>query len=302
MSRHIIKCENVEKRCFVDKEKKQDGFTLIELLVVISIIALLLSILMPSLNKARTAARRVICMTNQKQIALASVAYSAANKGITPAVRNNWNAAPNMPVDQRQVYGWFVRWQDLELWLGPGLLYKQKYVGEGKVLYCPFVKTSEPMGYDYEWKKVLGNYPSIVYSNYIMTFERKAERARGQFAMTVDFCAYGNPIFDTPQYPDVQNGLSHYKLARGGRVGELVIGYSDGSAKGVEDVDAIFAGTRGKPFAGSSDWQHPWRCYAPSLVMTRILFYGFLDPSYNTGRFEYRRVSPAILTKPDLPD
>ncbi len=55
------------------------GFTLIELLVVISIIAMLLSILMPSLSKAREQARSVDCRSNLKQLTLAWTMYAMSN-------------------------------------------------------------------------------------------------------------------------------------------------------------------------------------------------------------------------------
>lgn len=59
------------------------AFTLVELLVVIGIIGVLISILLPSLNKARQSANAVKCSSNLRQIALGWALYANGNKGIS---------------------------------------------------------------------------------------------------------------------------------------------------------------------------------------------------------------------------
>jgi len=70
--------------------KKSRAFTLIELLVVISIIAVLMAILMPTLRKARDQARLVSCSANAKQIGAIMVVYQSDNDGYVPVMRNKW--------------------------------------------------------------------------------------------------------------------------------------------------------------------------------------------------------------------
>lgn len=69
--------------------KRRQGFTLVELLVVMSIIAVLVSLLLPAVNSAREAARKTQCSNNIRQIALANLNFESAY-GVFPPSRT-WN-------------------------------------------------------------------------------------------------------------------------------------------------------------------------------------------------------------------
>jgi prepilin-type N-terminal cleavage/methylation domain-containing protein/prepilin-type processing-associated H-X9-DG protein len=68
------------------KTKRKTGFTLVELLVVIAIIAVLVGLLLPAVQSAREAGRRITCSNNTKQLTLACLSHSNAKSALPPAV------------------------------------------------------------------------------------------------------------------------------------------------------------------------------------------------------------------------
>src|SRR5258708_4127829 len=69
------------------KRKRSAGFTLVELLVVIGIIAVLIAVLLPALTRAREQARRVVELSDLRQLTAVCTMYANEHKGVLPVGR-----------------------------------------------------------------------------------------------------------------------------------------------------------------------------------------------------------------------
>jgi prepilin-type N-terminal cleavage/methylation domain-containing protein/prepilin-type processing-associated H-X9-DG protein len=129
----------MDRRC-TDKLGRS-GFTLVELLVVIGIIALLISILLPSLNKAREQAKRVACASNVRQFCTALIMRAGDHKGKFPDVGNEDGS-----YDSINTY----KSNEVQVVQGGAVEELEKYGMTRKIFFCP---SNDEQNTDYNWKR-----------------------------------------------------------------------------------------------------------------------------------------------------
>ncbi len=109
------------------------AFTLIEVLVVVAIIALLVSILIPALTRAKDQARRAVCAAHQHQVLLGINSYANENLGLGP--QRGWKSY-TLSEAASEINGWGG---STKILCNLGQLYKKWIGGQEDVLYCPSV-------------------------------------------------------------------------------------------------------------------------------------------------------------------
>jgi len=124
------------------------GFTLVELLVVIGIIAVLVAILLPALQKARSAANAAVCLSNLKQMGTAWTMYTTENKGRLPHyIWSTGHITGNATMTADHI--------DDILWRGYWYGLLSQYKVQTSSMLCP--QAAEPMPFNINGSKGFGS-------------------------------------------------------------------------------------------------------------------------------------------------
>jgi prepilin-type N-terminal cleavage/methylation domain-containing protein len=229
------------------------GFTLIELLVVIAIIGILAALLMPALAKAKTKAQRLGCVNNLRQMGTGSAVYAADAIDVLPPWRGyppySDNAKMNyMSASHFSRYVWLDEAHTHTRWTisgtapqpadchfqNAGFLYVAKYVGDGKIYFCPCLTAGDYSEASFEPLLTTETIKGCVRSSYFYN-PRVVDAAGGNYLRRYQKSSQfdGHRLFGC----DVITALAPENTAHLADEGYSVL-FTDGAAQFVKSPDA----------------------------------------------------------------
>jgi len=186
------------------------AFTLIELLVVMAVIAILASLLLPALRRAKNMARRTACLSNLHQIGLGATMYLDENRGRMPWVSNaDLQLTPPVDAADKRYSG-----------LGSFMPLVHPYIGDVRVWLSPpvgsFSAHQWQSRFQTPWRENGADQPERGIASYISDklAERNESQARYLRGRTPESCAVlrgtsptaeewlMSPFFDSAWWPD----------------------------------------------------------------------------------------------------
>ena len=171
-------------RTVAGTEWSQRAFTLIELLVVIAIIAILASLLLPALARAKQKASATKCVSNEKQIALGYLLYASDNSDYLPIAAHLGDAAPCQ---------WFF---EISPYIANQATNYTNLVAKAKVVACPSAKLEKVFPPSTPASEAYGGYGhNYVYLGYLLETERVKT---AQVTKPVETCMNGDGLDPAP--------------------------------------------------------------------------------------------------------
>ncbi|MGL6197234.1 MAG: DUF1559 domain-containing protein [Thermoguttaceae bacterium] len=200
------------------RTSSQNGFTLVELLVVIAIIAILIALLLPAVQAARGAARRMQCSSNMRQLGLAIHQYLDVHRVLPPSKVEYVYTNPNRTISHNLVafllpyieqqaayekYDFSVNWQN-----GANREARQTYI---PILVCPDAPVRRHCRYSTTNQNIVEYFVSDYTScEQISPAVRKKLLASGKVTPRYDWRSILRPFWDgTVNEASVRDGLSN---------------------------------------------------------------------------------------------